>query len=142
MTQTAARHVLRVAFPAPECPPGARRVIALGRRQVVVFNAGVDIYAIFNRCPHQQAPLATEPLTGTIVPADRVGAFEYGMENCIVRCPWHRYEFDVRSGVCLSDPRRKLRVATYDVRREGDEIAVYNRRPPGVSSATLEAQRA
>jgi 3-phenylpropionate/trans-cinnamate dioxygenase ferredoxin subunit len=102
--------------------------VLLGRREIAVFNSGEKLYAVFNRCPHQQAPLATDPLTGTIVPADRVGAFEYGLENCIVRCPWHRYEFDVRTGACLSDPRR-FRIATYEARLEGEEIAIYNRRP-------------
>lgn len=129
MTATSStRQVLRVAFPAEECPPGTCRTVLLGRREIAVFNSGEEIYAIFNRCPHQQAPLATDPLTGTILPTDRVGVFEYGLENCIVRCPWHRYEFDVRTGACLSDPAR-FRVATYDVRHEGDEIAVYSRRP-------------
>jgi nitrite reductase/ring-hydroxylating ferredoxin subunit len=39
-------------------------------------------------------------------------------------CPWHRYEFDLATGRCVADPAR-LRVATYRIEVEGDEIAVY-----------------
>ena len=119
---------IRAAFPAAELEGSGRRVVLLGRREVVVFEAeDGQLFALFNRCPHQQARLDALPIGGTSLPTDTVGEFEFGFDGCIVRCPWHRYEFDARTGSCLSDPER-FRVATYDVRREGDEIAVYNRR--------------
>lgn len=44
-------------------------------------------------------------------------------EGEILKCPWHSYEFDLRTGRALFDPR--LRVKTYSVQQEGDEIVIY-----------------
>ncbi|HEY4098757.1 MAG TPA: Rieske (2Fe-2S) protein [Baekduia sp.] len=113
----------RVAFPASELPPGTRKVVTMGKREIAVLNVDSKLYAIYNRCPHQRAPLDAGPLGGTNVESP-VGEFRFGMEGQVLRCPWHHYEFDLNTGRCLADPQR-LRVAVYDVQREGDEIAVY-----------------
>jgi nitrite reductase (NADH) small subunit len=44
-------------------------------------------------------------------------------EDEILKCPWHQWEFDIKTGKALFDA--SLRVKTYDVRQEGDEIVVY-----------------
>jgi nitrite reductase (NADH) small subunit len=114
----------RHAFPASELPPGTRKVIVAGRREIVVLNVGDGgLYAVFNRCPHQQAPLDAGPLGGTQLPSP-VGEYRFGMQDQVLRCPWHHYEFDLQTGRCLADPKR-FRVATYEVHHEGEEIAVY-----------------
>jgi nitrite reductase (NADH) small subunit len=112
----------RHAFPRAELADG-RKVVTVGRREIAVFAVGEDLYAIFNRCPHHQAPLAGGLLGGTALPA-AVGEMRYDTAQPILRCPWHRYEFSLETGRCVADPKR-LRVATYDVRYEGDEVAVY-----------------
>jgi nitrite reductase/ring-hydroxylating ferredoxin subunit len=40
------------------------------------------------RCPHQLGSLAGAPLI-----------------DGVVRCPWHGYKFDVRTGACISGSR-------------------------------------
>ena len=99
-------------------------MITVKRREIVVVNGDGVLYAVFNRCPHQQAPLHPGTLSGAVLPSASVGAYTYGLEGGVLRCPWHKYEFDLSTGHCLADPKR-LRVATYEVREEGDEIAVY-----------------
>jgi nitrite reductase/ring-hydroxylating ferredoxin subunit len=42
----------------------------------------------------------------------------------VVVCPWHNFEFDLESGLSLCEPRR-MRVTTYRVILESDEIVVY-----------------
>lgn len=113
----------RVAFPRDELPEGARKVITLGRREVLVVNERGSLHALYNRCPHRRAPLHA----GQIRSARRVtgvGEMAYDPQNRVLLCPWHRYEFELETGRCPADPR-KLRVATYEVVVEGDEIAVY-----------------
>jgi nitrite reductase (NADH) small subunit len=39
-----------------------------------------------------------------------------------LRCPWHKWEFDVRTGVCQEAPR--MRVRRYRVWLEDDEVVV------------------
>jgi 3-phenylpropionate/trans-cinnamate dioxygenase ferredoxin subunit len=97
--------------------------VTSGRREIAVFNVGGALYAVKNRCPHQQAPLLAGPIGGTRLPS-KVGEYCYGMHNRVLRCPWHAYEFDLENGRSLAEPDR-FRVATYEVKLEGDEIAVY-----------------
>jgi 3-phenylpropionate/trans-cinnamate dioxygenase ferredoxin subunit len=117
-----------VRFPRAELPPGTRKVVTLKGREVVVFNVDGDLYALFDRCPHQQAPLHAGPLHGTSLPSDDVGDMTYGMEGRVLRCPWHHYEFDLENGRCMADGKR-LRVRTYRVREEENEIVVDTARP-------------
>lgn len=113
-----------VRFPKSELPPGTRKVVTLGKREVAVFNVNGELYAVFDRCPHQQAALHAGVLHGTSLPSSRgVGHMEYGLHERVLRCPWHHYEYDLADGRCLADPKR-LRVRTYRVREEGDEIVV------------------
>jgi nitrite reductase/ring-hydroxylating ferredoxin subunit len=37
-------------------------------------------------------------------------------------CPWHGYEYDLATGECVADRRRRLR--RFDVVEKGDEIYV------------------
>lgn len=93
------------------------------RREIVVVNADGELFAVFNRCPHQQALLSRGRLAGAPA-AGPPGTFAYLPDARVLRCPWHHYEFDLRTGRCLADPQR-LRVATYEVRVEGEEFVVY-----------------
>jgi nitrite reductase/ring-hydroxylating ferredoxin subunit len=113
-----------VSFSKSELPQGGRKALVIGRREIAVFNVNGRLFALFNRCPHQQAELLGGLISGTTLPTDTVPGFEYGLEGRVLRCPWHHYEFDLETGRCLADPDR-LRVATYDVREEGEEIRVY-----------------
>jgi 3-phenylpropionate/trans-cinnamate dioxygenase ferredoxin subunit len=106
-----------------ELPPGGRTVITAGRREIAVFNSGGTYYAVFNRCPHHQAPLHRGPIGGTSLPGTELGEREYGLEGRVLRCPWHHYEFDLADGRCLADPDR-LRVRTYPVTVDGDDIVI------------------
>jgi nitrite reductase/ring-hydroxylating ferredoxin subunit len=110
-------------FPAADLNQNGRTVVTINRREIAVFAVGGQLYAVFNRCPHQQAPLAAGSLGWAAVPTE-VGKVGYDRSRPILHCPWHRYEFDLHTGRCVGDPDR-LRVATYDAHLEGDEIAIY-----------------
>jgi len=113
----------RVSFPRAELPRGGSTVVKLGVREVVVYDVDGELFALFNRCPHQQAPMCEGPRGVTALPS---GVGEFVIGGLVVRCPWHGYEFDLRSGRCNADPDR-FRLATYEVREEGDEVVVYGR---------------
>ena len=69
-----------------EIPVGKGRFIDAGTDAIAVFNAGRGrFYAVTALCPHEDGPLADGWLEGdTIV------------------CPWHGFDFDVTTGVCLT----------------------------------------
>jgi nitrite reductase/ring-hydroxylating ferredoxin subunit len=58
-----------------------------------------------------------------MVPSDP-HVYEYGRDDEIVRCPWHGYEFEIASGRAIVDGSR-MRVKTYDVALEGNDVVVY-----------------
>ena len=97
-------HWTRLA-PVADCPPGAAVELVAGDRIVALFNVEGTLYALDGVCPHQGGPLGQGELTG-----------------CIVTCPWHGWQFDLRSGqhqlsTQIVQPR-------FDVRVEGEWILV------------------
>jgi nitrite reductase (NADH) small subunit len=91
---------------------GEIKVVQVGRLAIGILRASEDldaIYAILNACPHRGAPVCMGDLGGTMLPSAS-GELEYGMERQILRCPWHGYEFDVRTGdMAFTDKRLRLR---------------------------------
>ena len=107
------RHVVaRVA----DIPSGRRLITVLDGRSIGIFNLGGDLVAIRNSCPHQGGPLCEGVLTGLALPS-QPGEYRYERRGEIVRCPWHGWEFDLRSGQSWFDPVH-TRVRSYDVRVE------------------------
>ena len=66
-----------------ELPPGATRIVEWEDLEIGVFNCNGEIYAIEDRCSHDNGPLAE----GELDP-----------ENCTVECPRHGSLFDLRTG--------------------------------------------
>lgn len=96
-----------------EFPPGTRRIVEVAGRSIGVFNIHGEFFAIKNVCPHQQAPLCLGEVTGMMMPS-RPGEFIWGRQGEIVRCPWHGWEFDIKTGRSVFNPHR-VRVRSYDV---------------------------
>ena len=96
-----------------EIPPGGRKIIEVAGRSIGVFNVGGEFFALRNRCPHQGGPLCEGRLSG-FLRSPRPGEYEYSRKGEILRCPWHGWEFDVRTGQSWFDPQR-TRVRSYEV---------------------------
>jgi 3-phenylpropionate/trans-cinnamate dioxygenase ferredoxin subunit len=106
-----------------ELPAGARKIVRVGRREIGVFHTSAGLFAVRNSCPHQGAPLCLGTVGGTVVAA-APGQYESALDGRVLRCPWHGWEFDLATGQGLYDPAGRDRVATYEVRVEGDEVVV------------------
>lgn len=105
--------------PVAEFPEGTRRIVLLGTASIGVFNVKGTYYAIRNFCPHEGAELCLGAVTGTNVPTDQCGEYQWGREGMILRCPWHAWEFDLETGTSVFDAG--LRVKTYQTSiREGE----------------------
>lgn len=107
---------------ADEIPPGGRKIVSIAGRSIGVFNVGGDFFALNNRCPHQGGALCEGKLWGSLR-ASVPGVFDYEPSREILTCPWHGWEFQVRSGQSWCDPGR-LRVRRYEVTvEEGSRLA-------------------
>jgi nitrite reductase/ring-hydroxylating ferredoxin subunit len=104
------RHVIARAA---DLPPGSRKVVHLGERDIVVFNIKGELFALSDKCPHKGANLSRGALTG-VVSSREPGTYAYTRSGEILRCPWHGWEFDVRTGKSWCDPKR-LRLVNYGV---------------------------
>jgi 3-phenylpropionate/trans-cinnamate dioxygenase ferredoxin subunit len=96
-----------------EIAPGTRKIVEVAGRSIGIFNIGGEFFALRNRCPHQGGPLCTGLLWGAVT-AGVPGEYQYSRPGEILRCPWHGWEFDVRTGQSWVDPAR-LRVRRYVV---------------------------
>ena len=111
-----------VVAKAADLPPGKRVIVNVNGHGIGVFNVGGDYYALLNRCPHRSGPLCMGRVRPLVVAAG-IGQLDYEREGEILKCPWHQWEFDIRTGEALYDPR--LRVRTYEAVQEGDEVVLY-----------------
>jgi len=88
-----------------ELSVGSSKTVEVQGKVIALFNVGGKIYALDNTCLHQGGPLG-----------------EGRLEGEVVTCPWHMWEFNVRTGEKVGEP--SLRVATYPVQVDGDDIKV------------------
>ena len=75
--------------PAAELPDGTMRLVEVDGRKVGVFNCGGELYAIEDRCSHDNGPLAEG---------------ELDEEACTVECPRHGSLFDLKTGKPMTLP--------------------------------------
>jgi 3-phenylpropionate/trans-cinnamate dioxygenase ferredoxin subunit len=108
-----ARHVVAASS---EIAPGDRKLVDVAGRAIVIFNLGGAFFALANRCPHQAGELHKGKLCG-LVRSPEPGVYEYSREGEMIRCPWHSWEFDIRTGKSWCDPAR-IRTRRYDVKVE------------------------
>ena len=114
-----------------EIPPGQRKIVDVGGRSIGVFNVQGEYFAVLNRCPHQGGPLCSGETLG-FLRSGEVGEFHYSRAGEIVRCPWHGWEYDLRTGQSWFDPARVV-VRRYEVSVEpGAQLLTEVKTPPGM----------
>jgi 3-phenylpropionate/trans-cinnamate dioxygenase ferredoxin subunit len=101
---------------------GERRIIEVNGRQIGLFNIGGDYFALHNRCPHMGGNLCEGPVTGTTLVSESA-EFIYGRSGEILRCAWHGWEFDIKTGQCLVDGR--IRARAYPVTIQDNELFLH-----------------
>jgi nitrite reductase/ring-hydroxylating ferredoxin subunit len=105
-----------------EIPPGGRKLVTIRGRQIAVFNLGGEFFGLFNRCPHQGGPMCEGILTG-LIESTQPGEYRYSRKDEIIRCPWHGWEFDIRTGQSFCEPA-KVKLRSYPVEvAEGQIVA-------------------
>ena len=88
-----------------EVPPGTGRAVEVEGRAVALFNVGGTFYAIDGTCLHRGGPVG-----------------EGDLEDEIVTCPWHGWQYDVTTGRNVMDP--DIGLAQYEVEIENGVVKV------------------
>jgi nitrite reductase (NADH) small subunit len=86
-----------------ELPEGTGKVVTASTRVLALFNVGGSFHAVDNTCPHRGGPLGEGELSGSVV-----------------TCPWHGWQFDVRSGENPRNPGASARRVPLEI--QGNEI--------------------
>ena len=92
--------------PVSELPPGAMRLVEWQSLEIGVFNCEGTLYAIEDRCSHDDGPLAEGELDAAA---------------CTVECPRHGSKFDLRTGRPITLPAYEP-VDTFPVIIDADMI--------------------
>jgi nitrite reductase/ring-hydroxylating ferredoxin subunit len=90
---------------ADEVPPGTVRTIRVGEDEIALAHCDGGFYATQHACLHLQGPLG-----------------EGVLEGCVLTCPWHGWQYDVRTGENEFD--RAIQLQTYDVEVADGEVRV------------------
>lgn len=95
--------------PLAELPPGTVKVVVpRPELPIGVFNAGGELFAIEDRCSHDDGPLCEG---------------DWEPDTCVVICPRHGATFDIRTGKALTLPAY-IPVETYPVSVVDGDVVV------------------
>lgn len=94
-------------------------IVEVAGRSIGIIKADGKVYAVRNLCPHKRAPVCLGRVRGTMLPSDPA-SFVFGMENQVLQCPWHGWEFDLATGAHLCGG--KARLTLYPVTMQGNSI--------------------
>ena len=83
--------------------PGSGTVAEVNGKSLAVFNVEGSYFVIDNTCVHRGGPLG-----------------EGDLEGEVVTCPWHGWEYNVKTGACINNPSSCVKA--YPVVVEGSEI--------------------
>lgn len=90
---------------ADDLAEGQGTLARVDGQRIAIFHVGGRYYALEATCPHEGGPLAD----GVI-------------EGARVLCPWHGYDFDLKTGACGLEPG--LRVLTYPVKVQDGDLLI------------------
>lgn len=85
--------------------PGSGKVVTVKNKTIALFNIDGTYYALDNTCVHRGGPLG-----------------EGEVEGELVSCPWHGWQYNIKTGVSETNPSAK--VQTYPVKVDGSAIMI------------------
>ena len=109
-----------------EMKDGDVRIIRHNRLEVGVYRYGGSYYAYRNHCLHQGGPacegLIIAKVEERIAPDKTSKGLYFSDTETHFVCPWHGYEYDIKTGECVSD--RKLKLRRYKIVQRGEDVYV------------------
>ena len=91
-----------------ELQEGRVKPVTCARQTVCMTHYKGQYAALDNRCPHQGGPLG-------------MGELDETADACYVTCPWHGWQFDIRTGAHRTSP---LQHVTLPVKIEDGAVFV------------------
>jgi 3-phenylpropionate/trans-cinnamate dioxygenase ferredoxin subunit len=86
-----------------ELKPGEKKLVNVKGREIGLFNVDGEFFALANRCPHEGGPMCEGRIT-PLVQSNGPGNYSLTRKGEFLRCPWHGWEFEIRTGQSYCDP--------------------------------------
>lgn len=106
---------------------GACRIVVVDGREVGVREHQGEYYAYENRCVHQGGPACEGVVLGrveeTVGPVGEITGHAFSATDFHFVCPWHGWEYELKTGEFVGDRRRRLRRYETVVREERVYVA-------------------
>ena len=103
-----------------------RKVIKHGALEIGVLHRNGELYAYRNHCVHQGGPACEGMIIAKVedvVLADRtVSGQRFSETETHFVCPWHGVEYDLTTGACTPNPKKRLQ--KFAVIKKGNEVYV------------------
>lgn len=90
---------------AENIPGGSGQVTEVHGHSIAIFTVDGTFFARDNTCAHRGGPLGEEEREGEVV-----------------TCPWHGWEYNVRTGISLTTP--SAAVKAYEGKVDGNDVKV------------------
>jgi nitrite reductase/ring-hydroxylating ferredoxin subunit len=99
--------------PVADLKERSRKLVGFDNFEVAVFKLDGELYAYLNHCPHMGGPACQGKILAKveeeILPDRTSKGMTFSKTKMHVVCPWHGFEFDIRTGIHPGNPRAKLR---------------------------------
>jgi nitrite reductase/ring-hydroxylating ferredoxin subunit len=110
-----------------EIPDNGRKLVKYNEKEIGIFRVGNEIFAWENRCAHQGGPVCQGRLFPKVLQTlgehQTTQNMRYSDDELHIVCPWHGYEYNIRTGRNNGHPNLRLRPVETVVR----EGSVYVR---------------
>lgn len=104
-----------------ELREGEGMIVTVHNRSIGIFKVDGGFYGLMNRCPHKGGELCKGHLVGELT-SKGPGNYTYDPATTLLMCPWHGWEYDVRTGQSYLNPKT-ARCRPYQVQVEnGEEV--------------------
>ncbi len=108
-----------------EMEDGDRRIVTVDQREIGVFRKDGAYHAYSNYCVHAGGPVCEGLIINRVVDIitnDQMYEGQTFSDDVHFVCPWHGYEYDLKTGECVGD--RRLKLKKFEVVERGNEIFV------------------
>ena len=94
-------------YDVEDFPSGACKRVEVDGRTIALFRIGDQAFAVDATCRHREGPLDEDIL-----------------EGFTVYCPWHGWQYDLRTGACMTARDRDLRIYPIEIREDGVYLSI------------------
>lgn len=109
-----------------EFEDGSRKIVEVNNREVCVILKDDEYFAYENYCYHQGGPACEGQLLAkveAVLAEDKTLIQEtYSDQEMHIVCPWHGWEYELKTGECVTN--RRIRLKSYEVLLTEEDIYV------------------